>query len=210
MDFVLLVICIVDRITSELGIELVSVRGFRILRILQIVSRFQLLSEIRTIMATLLLNAGQMFTVLFVLIFFLLSMSTLLLTFLSGSYSRRCVKVEQNFGACAADFATGWATPPSCDFKNWRRTFAAELFKDKPDAEFPVVVDDYYPFERWCKVAFNRTAGQFDKDKDYDLDFKGRYHTCGRGRLNYKKGSEMCVRVGNPFYNFSHFDHLGG
>jgi hypothetical protein len=98
----------------------------------------------------------------------------------------------------------------TCDFKNWQYTVPVLKDYTTPDDTFPLMIDDFYPFERWCKIEMNTSAGQYDNNPKYDLDFKGRYHTCGRGRPNYKQGSEMCVVVGNPSNAFSHFDDIGG
>ena len=162
---------------------------------------------IRVIVTTLMSGMAQMVTVLFVLIFFLLVMSTLLLTFLRDSFSRRCVVLDQFNGPCVSDFSTGWAA--SCNFMDWQHSEQTYSL-DTPDSDFPVMIEDFYPFERWCKLQSNITAGQYDNNPNYELDFKGRYHTCGVGRPNYQPGTEMCVEVGNPSYGFSLFDNVGG
>jgi hypothetical protein len=213
-----LIISITERILVQLGQNFFQVRAFRIVRILQILSRFRYFTGIRNTVTTLMKDSLQLVMVFFVLIFFLLGICTLLLALLSTSFSRRCVKVERNFGACASDFETGWSIPPKCDLKSWRQTIPERKRKGGAgasadidrDGDFPVVIDDFYPFERWCQIGLDSTPGAYDIDQGWDRDTQGHFHTCGKGRSNYKKGSEMCATVGNPNYGFSHYDNLGG
>lgn len=205
------VVVVAERVLAALGKDFFQVRAFRIVRILQILSKFRFFTGIRNCVTTLLLDYFQLSMVFLVLVCFILCMSTLLLALLSSNFSYRCVKVEQNFVSCASDFSTGWSKPPKCDLKRWRQTLPNPASgKDRHDLDFPVMIDDFYPFERWCEVTTNSTVGNYGIRDDWDLDNKGRYHSCGRGRKNYKKGSEMCVQVGNPNYGLSHFDDLGG
>jgi hypothetical protein len=96
--------------------------------------------------------------------------------------------------------------------ENVKKIIFGVLFVLLKSQDFSIVVDDFYPFERWCQVARNTTVGQYDNNPNWDLDFRGRYHSCGRDRPHYKNGSEMCVKVGNPVSEngFSHFDNTGG
>ena len=202
---------IVEVIMTQLGYSGVTVVPFRILRILKILTYFKAFSGIRSIVATLTFGAAQLFTVFFVLLFFISAISTLLLTFLRGNLSRRCVVINERLAPCAGLPSNGWAKSPSCDWKTWNTLPETQEYSIiTPDSKFSVMVDDFYPFERWCKIQQNTSAGQYDDDPDYDLDFKGRYHTCGRDRPTYVKGSEMCGVGPNPSHGFSHFDDLGG
>jgi len=207
LDFIILMSIIAEYIAKALGHTSITVLPFRLLRTLKILSYFKMFWGIRVIVTTLIVGGAQMLTVLFVLIFFLLVMSTLLLTFLRDSFSRRCVVLDQFNGPCVSDVT--FRVSDSCDFMNWQHT-ERMYSSDTPDSDFPVMIEDFYPFERWCKLQSNITAGQYDNNPNYELDFKGRYHTCGVGRPNYQPGTEMCVEVENPSYGFSHFDHLGG
>jgi hypothetical protein len=207
LDFCIMLSIIVENALKALGYWGITTLPLRFLRMLTILTRFKMFSGIRTILTTLVVGGTQMLTVLFVLIFFLIIISTLLLTFLGGSFSRRCVVLDQFNGPCVSDFSTGWAA--SCDFMDWQHSKQTYSL-DTPDSDFPVMIEDFYPFERWCKLQSNITAGQYDNNPNYELDFKGRYHSCGVGRPNYQPGTEMCVEVENPSYGFSHFDHLGG
>ena len=215
----ILILSITERCLVQLGQNFFQVRAFRIVRILQILSKFRYFTGIRNAITTLTKDSFQLAMVFFVLVFFLLGICTLLLALLSSSFSRRCVKVERNFGACASDSSTGWSIPKTCDLKRWRQTFPERKRKgeggagpdtDRDDLAFPIVIDDFYPFERWCQIGLDSTPGAYDDAQGWDRDIKGHFHTCGKGRSNYKKGSEMCVTVGNPNYGFSHFDNLGG
>ncbi len=212
LEMVILMITIVERITVVLKVDFFQVQALRILRTLPILSRFRAFSGIRTIISTLVENFVQLSTVLLLIILFLLACSSLLLIFLSNSFSRRCVVVEEKFGACAADFSTGWVPSPECDFTRWEQTLPAKPLHEERDQDFSILVDDYYPFERWCQIARNTTVGQYDHDPNWDLDFRGRYHSCGRDRPHYKNGSEMCVKLGNPASEngYAHFDNTGG
>ena len=207
LDFIILLSIIAEYIAKALGHTSITVLPFRLLRTLKILSYFKMFGGIRVIVTTLIVGGAQMLTVLFVLIFFLLVMSTLLLTFLRDSFSRRCVVLDQFNGPCVSDVT--FRVSDSCDFMNWQHT-ERMYSSDTPDSDFPVMIEDFYPFERWCKLQSNISAGQYDNNPNYELDFKGRYHTCGAGRPNYQPGTEMCVEVGNPSYGFSHFDNVGG
>ena len=206
LDFSIMLSIIVANTLEALGYWGTTTLPLRFLRMLKILAHFKMFSGIRTILSTLVVGVTQMLTVLFVL-FFLIIISTLLLTFLGGSFSRRCVVLDQFNGPCVSDFSTGWAV--SCDFMDWQHS-KQTVSLETPDSDFPVMIEDFYPFERWCKLQSNITAGQYDNNSNYELDFKGRYHTCGVGRPNYQPGTEMCVEVGNPSFGFSHFDDLGG
>lgn len=210
LDFLIMIAIIIEQVLVGIGYSGITVRAFRIVRMLKMLMYFKGFSGVRNIVSTLTTGAAQLITVFFVLLFFLAAVSTLLLTFLRHSFSRRCVVIDQKLGSCVADASTGWKSPDTCDFKNWQHTASILKGFTTPDDLFPVMIDDFYPFERWCKIEANATAGQYDDNPKYDLDFKGRYHTCGRGRPNYRKGSEMCVEVGNPSSGFSHFDDVGG
>ena len=211
MDFVIALAIIVEMIMAQLGFVGITVVPFRILRLLRILSYFKAFSSIRNIVAALMFGAGQLLTVFFVLLFFIAAISTLLLTFLRGNLSRRCVVTNERLAPCAGLPSNGWTASPSCDLKTWSSLPETQEHSiNTPDSQFSVMVDDFYPFERWCKVQQNTSAGQYDNDPDYDLDFKGRYHTCGRDRPAYVKGSEMCAVVSNPSFGYSHFDDLGG
>jgi hypothetical protein len=209
LDFLIMLAIIGEYILNALGYAGVTVVPFRMLRTLKLLSYFKIFSGIRVIVTTLMVGGMQLLTVFFVLLFFLMAMSTLLLTFLRDSFSRRCVVLDQFNGPCVADVSTGWASSSACDFNNWQST-KQTYSSDTPDSNFPVMIEDYYPFERFCKIMINTTAGEYNSNPNYELDFKGRYHTCGAGRPNYQPGTEMCVEVGNPSYGFSHFDDIGG
>jgi hypothetical protein len=207
LDLFIMLTIIVEYTLNALGYVSITTMPLRFLRTLKILAGFKIFSGIRAILTTLVVGGMQMLTVLFVLIFFLIIISTLLLTFLGGSFSRRCVVLDQFNGPCVSDFSTGWAA--SCNFMDWQHSEQTYSL-DTPDSDFPVMIDDFYPFERGCKIQSNITAGQYDDNPNYELDFKGRYHTCGVGRPSYQPGTEMCVELENPNYGFSHFDHLGG
>jgi hypothetical protein len=211
MDFVIALAIIIELIMAQLGYTGVTVVPFRMLRILKILSYFKAFSGIRNIVTALMFGAVQLFTVLFVLLFFIAAISTLLLTFLRGNLSRRCVVINERLAPCAGLPSNGWTASPSCDLKTWNSAPENQGYSiNTPDSKFSVMVDDFYPFERWCKIQQNTSAGQYDNDPYYDLDFKGRYHTCGRDRPAYVKGSEMCAVVSSPSFGYSHFDDLGG
>ena len=196
---------------AQLGYVGITIVPFRIVRILKILAFFKAFSGIRNIVTTLTFGALQMFTVFFVLLFFIAAISTLLLTFLRGNYMHRCVVLDEQLGPCTGLPSLGFVAPTSCNFKNWNTLPELKVHpRDTPDSSFPVMIDDFYPFERWCKIQKNTSAGQYDDDPDYDLDFKGRYHTCGRNRPSYVRGTEMCAVVTNPSSGYSHFDDLGG
>jgi hypothetical protein len=201
---------IVEYAMQQAGSEGITVKAFRIMRMLRVLSFFRAFSGIRSFIGTLQASAGQLATVFFVILFVIAGFSTLLLTFLRENFSRRCVVVDQHLSSCSSDFSTGWALSPECDLIKWTNTLPNTLDANKPETDYPVMIDDYYPFERWCKIEKNASAGQYDGNPLYDLDFKGRYHTCGQKRQNYRPGSEMCAEVGNPSYSFSHFDDFGG
>ena len=210
LDLVILLAIIVEYILAVFDISGITIVPFRIIRVLRIFSYFKSFSYIRSIVATLSRSAGQLMIVFFVILFFQAAISTLFLTLFGNDYSRRCVKINRQLPQCTADFSTGWSAPKSCDFKRWNVSLPADADANAPDTDFPIMIDDSYPFERWCLIKKNTTAGQYEDDDDYDLDFKGRYHTCGRGRKNYIKGSEMCAIVGNPSFALSHYDNIGG
>jgi hypothetical protein len=219
LDFLILITILIEnmvRLFTPLSFTFVA---FRLLRAFKIAGEFKNAATIRNIMETLEMASMQMASVIVVILLFLCAICALLLTFLQGNFSRRCVVFDQHVDVCVSDFSTGWAS--ACDLRNWtqHKTVAAPEFKvDISDAELatalPLMVDDYYPFERWCKFLVPDTPGQYD-GLGYDVDFKGRYHSCGLQlnglpRPHYRKGSEMCVEVGNPNFGFSHFDDVGG
>jgi len=210
LDLVIMIGIIIENVLNAMGYSAVTVLPFRILRTLKILSYFKMFWGVRVIVSTLMLGSMQLLTVIFILLFFLLAMSTLLLPFLQSSFSRSCVVLHQSFGPCVADFSTGWASSSECDFMNWQHSEKQTHSFDTQDSDFPTMIEDYYPFQRWCKILINTTAGQYDNDPNYELDFKGRYHTCGAGRPRYRPRTEMCVEVGNPSMGLSHFDNFEG
>lgn len=196
---------------AQLGFVGITIVPFRIVRILKILAYFKAFSGIRNIVSTLMFGAVQMLTVFFVLLFVISAISTVFLTFLRGNLSRRCVVLDEHLGPCTGLPSSGFVASPSCNFKNWNTLPDLKVHAmDTPDTMFPVMVDDFYPFERWCKIQPNTSAGQYDDDPDFDLDFKGRYHTCGRNRPSYVRGTEMCAIVSSPSNGYSHYDDLGG
>jgi hypothetical protein len=210
LDFVIMIAIIIENVLIAMGNSTATVLPFRMLRTLKILSYFKMFWAIRVIVATLMIAGKQILTLIFVLIFLLLAISTLLLEFLQSNFSRSCVVLDQSNGPCVADFSTGWASSSECDFMNWQHPKKQTHSFDTPDSDFPTMIEDYYPFQRWCKIMINTTAGQYDNDPNYELDFKGRYHTCGAGRKRYQPRTEMCVEVGNPSLGLSHFDDLEG
>lgn len=211
LEFAVFVLIIVEYVCAAFGVDsTVTLVPFRLLRILKVLISLRFFGGIKAIIASLRQGIMQLMIVFSMLLFFLAALGILGMAILSKSFRRRCVVAYHNVSTCASDFSTGWA--PRCNFTNFSQTEELSYDNAYSDQGFVgKVITGGWPFERWCKIVYNTTAGEYDDE--YPIDHLGRYHTCqldafregGNAAVN-----QMCEELENPSYTFSHFDHMGG
>ena len=212
MDVVILVLTIVEYIVTALVDNAgLNFKPLRIMRMFKALTNISIFAGIKTIMITLRSGAAQLSTVFAMLFFFMCAWGIFGMAMFKKSYRRRCVTTDIPIDPCFSDFTTGWA--PRCNFTE--REPEPYMY---PGGESVILPG--YPWERWCKIIKNSTAGQYDKR--YPTDVFGNYHNCGhdiyksliKAGMDHVTASasikQSCKEGDNPNNGFVHWDNIGG
>jgi hypothetical protein len=200
LDLFMVMLTVVEGVAIFTGLNSITFRAFRLLRVFRAVTMIKTFMGIKTIIQTLKQGLSQLAIVFLLLVFFMLAFAVFGMAIFQNSFQRRCLTLPRRVPACTSDFTTGWTQ--TCDFHNFSQTIVL--------TEPAIAVPGGYPYEVFCKILTNTTPGEYDGE--YPLDPFGRYHTC---QLElFQRGQPVttyCENTGvNPSNGFSHFDHLGG
>lgn len=199
IDLLAFVFGIVEWIARLFGVTWLTLRPFRLLRIFRAAQRLDSFAGIKNIMLAMRIGSRQLITAVSLLFAMMCAFSIAGMSVFQHSFARRCVTEDLIVPPCASDHLTQWretcnltraslpAGAPGAD--TWTRQMAGLR-----------VIIGGYPYERWCKIIANKTAGQFDGE--WELDSRGQYHSCPAG--------QRCETIGNPQLGLSHYDHFGG
>lgn len=79
-----------------------------------------------------------------------------------------------------------------------------------------VAISGGFPFESFCKIMGSRDTPGAQRlyGTEFPVDPDGNYHSCQaqefRRHRDNSRVTQKCEIIGNPEYNFAHFDHIGG
>lgn len=108
LDLIVLMVTVSEFIASIYGVRGLTLRPFRLLRVFRAVTTVKMFYGVKAIIKTLSKGAGQLATVLAMLIFFMAAFSICGMAIFGTSFRRRCVSLTRPVPACASDYSTGW------------------------------------------------------------------------------------------------------
>lgn len=217
LDLFVLIVTITEYVALfGFGVQVVTMRPFRLLRIFRAITKIRFFAGIKTILITLKLGVQQLFIVFAMLMFFIASFSIFGMAIFQHSFARRCVSIPQPTPACSS----GATFDGACRFND----FKISSFLNKSDTDYnqsswsaggSSIVAGGYPFERFCKTYVPGSSSNLEKSYPYD-PVQDLYHTCGIDQfVDTPEGYggtvyQTCVEIGNPSNGFSHFDNIAG
>jgi len=217
------VIVIVEYVANYAGFRGVTLRPFRLLRVLKYIMRINSFRAVVTIGRTFKAGVAQVLVVVGMMSFFIATFAICGLNIYQKSFRRRCVINVPNASTCASDSKTGWVA--TCNLTAFREDALPVLqqvsYDNYAGGITTLAVPGGFPFHKGCKVFQNETVGEFDGV--YPMDSMGRYHSCQLNEFRqWQQESKIftsstspavqqwCEEITNPFYGFVHFDHIGG